>query len=95
VTAGQLPALLLPARRQRLLQLLQYLTLVRSHREQRLDYVRSRQRQPQEAAHVALRDPLLPLRRNGARARFHRRQQELAKSDDALHIPSNRMAKGW
>jgi hypothetical protein len=48
--------LLLPARRQRPLQLLQHQRLVRTSREDLIDDVERQQRQPQDPADIALRD---------------------------------------
>jgi hypothetical protein len=50
--------LLLPARWQRLFQLLQHQRLIGTARQDRLDDVRSQQREPQDPADVALRDVL-------------------------------------
>jgi hypothetical protein len=51
-----LPPLLLATRRQRPLQLVQNHALIRPSRKNRLDDVGRQQRQPQDPAHVALRD---------------------------------------
>jgi hypothetical protein len=55
---AELLPLLIPICRQRPLQLLQHQRLVCLPREDRLHEVRRQQRQPQDPAHVALRDVL-------------------------------------